>query len=275
MLVEIDWSAGHSKHRDGALNAKAMSVKYGGAQPKMRATTIERAEGFLGPDSVLKVGDVQSMIFEESDGPPHFEPDAPPHDTETKEGYVGRPKGLKQVLWERGLHVDGMIGTIEKDDKKGRDQSLSMTHVSSEHDCARLTHGVVQVLANCWDFATELTAFQELMISHGHLAEMSPKCHPELAGVGVEYSWGKSKMYFRRHTDHIAKHLHANIEESMAPNILTLLRVRRYARKARSYRRAYETSITAMSKVNIEKIVKMHKCHRAADDFDFAFINHS
>ena len=171
--------------------------------------------------------------------------------------------------------MNGMVGALEKDDKKGRDQSPSMTHASSEHDRAKLTDGVVQVLVNCWNFATELTAFQELMVSHGHLAEMSRKCHPELAGMGVEYSWGKSKMHFRRHTDHVAKHLHANIKESMAPNISTLLRVRRYARKARSYRRAYETSITAMPKVNIEKIVKMHKCHRVADDFDFAFTNHS
>ena len=54
LLVDFDWYAGHSKHREGALNANVMGVKYGGAQPKMRATTIERAEGFLGPDSVLK-----------------------------------------------------------------------------------------------------------------------------------------------------------------------------------------------------------------------------
>ena len=81
-------------------------------------------------------------------------------------------------------------------------------------------------------------SFQELMVSHGHLAEMSPKCHLELAGVGVEYSWGKAKMHFRRHTDHISRHLHANIEAAMASDVLTLLRVRRYARKARAYRRA-------------------------------------
>ena len=95
-----------------------MGVKCGGAQPKMRATTIERAEGSLGQDSVLKVGDVQSMIFEESDDPSHFEANAPPYDVETEEGYVGRPKGLKQVLWERGFHVNGMVGAIEEDDKK-------------------------------------------------------------------------------------------------------------------------------------------------------------
>ena len=140
------------------------------------------------------------------------------------------------------------------------------------------TEWVNEVLLNsgtCWDFATELTAFQELMVSHGHLAEMSPKCHPELAGVGVEYSWGKSKMHFRRHTDHVARHLHENIQDSMDVSVLTLLRVRRYARKARTYRRAYETSETAMSKRDIENMVKTFKRHRSALDFDWKFIKDS
>ena len=113
------------------------------------------------------------------------------------------------------------------------------------------------------------------MVSHGHLAEMSPKCHPELAGVGVEYSWGKSKMQFRRHTDHVAHHLHENIQDSMDVSVLTLLRVRRYARKARTYRRAYETSETAISKRDIEKMVKTFKRHRSALDFDWKFIKDS
>ena len=75
LLVEIDWSAGHSKHRDGALNAVTMNVSYGGSQPVMRGTTIERELGFLGHDSesVLKVGDTQRMVFVDMDPPPHFE----------------------------------------------------------------------------------------------------------------------------------------------------------------------------------------------------------
>ena len=47
-------------------------------------------------------------------------------------------------------------------------------------------------------------------------------------------------MHFRRHSDHVGKHLHKNVIESMSIKVLTLLRVRRYARKARAYRRAYE-----------------------------------
>lgn len=132
-----------------------------------------------------------------------------------------------------------------------------------------------QVLSNCWDFATEKTAFQELLISRGHLPEMSPKCHPELAGVGIEYSWGKSKMHFRRNTDHVARHLHENIVASMSSSVLTLVRVRRYARRARAYRLAYGSTETSMRKRDIEKMVKNLKVHRSALDKDWKFINES
>ncbi|CAN0056590.1 unnamed protein product [Sphacelaria rigidula] len=41
---------------------------------------------------------------------------------------------------------------------------------------------------------------------------MSPKLHPEDAGVGIEYSRGKSKQKFRREiNDEQPGHLHTNI----------------------------------------------------------------
>ena len=102
--------------------------------------------------------------------------------------------------------------------------------------------------------------------------EMSPKCHPELAGVGVEYSWGKSKQFFRRHTDHVGKHLRANIEKSISPEVLPLERVRKYARKTRAYRRAYEGN-TTMDHEDIEKFVKKQRTHRGADRLDWKWIS--
>ena len=102
----------------------------------MRRTLIERVEGFLGPSAVLKVGVWQELVYRECCEPPHFEPNAPMHDvpatenTKAVEGYMNKPKGLKQILWERGLYHDAMIKDVKKDDKKGRDQSCSMVHVS-------------------------------------------------------------------------------------------------------------------------------------------------
>ena len=78
---------------------------------------------------------------------------------------------------------------------------------------------------------------EELVEQRGHEFDKSPKCHPELAGDGVEYDWGKSKHDFRANNDGSALHLRANIKASFAG----LTRERRFlfSRKARSYKRAY------------------------------------
>jgi hypothetical protein len=121
----------------------------------------------------------------------------------------------------------------------------------------------------------EKTAFQYLMSDRGQIQEMSPKCHLELAGVGIEYNWGKAKMHFPRRTDHVAKHLHANIHKAMSIDVLTLLRVHRYARKAKSYRFAYSTTEGAMTRVSIENQMAIRRSHRSSVDADWKFINES
>ena len=130
------------------------------------------------------------------------------------------------------------------------------------------------MLGNCADYAAEKTAFQWLLVNRGHIPGMSPKCHPEIAGVGIEYSWGKSKQYFRRHTDHVGSNLRSNIKKSIDKTNLTLVRVRKYARKSRSYRRACEGK-AKMGYADIEKLVKTFKNHRGADQQDTAFIEQS
>ena len=68
----------------------------------------------------LKPGDTQYFFFRESDPPPWYKPDAPKYDRPTSkhdkagnpiidEGYVDKPKGMKQVLWERGLWKEGTV----------------------------------------------------------------------------------------------------------------------------------------------------------------------
>ena len=39
---------------------------------------------------------------------------------------------------------------------------------------------------------------KELVESCGHVLRMGVKGHPEMAGKGIEYCWGKSKQKFRR-----------------------------------------------------------------------------
>ena len=87
---------------------------------------------------------------------------------------------------------------------------------------------------SCTDFFNEKGALEDMVSSRGHVLMVSPKGHPELAGVGVEYSWGKSKMHYRRNNDCVPAHLNVNIVGALdSDTVFPLWRIRRFARKAR------------------------------------------
>ena len=116
----------------------------------------------------LKVGQVQSMMFDTCDKrkkpyPPFNDLTAPLEDThmkdakgkkiktkegkfKVKEGYAGKAKGVAQVLWERGLWVEGMKMKLDVDDPDYPELSAST------------------VLANCEDFREEVVAMEKLML---------------------------------------------------------------------------------------------------------------
>ena len=173
---------------------------------------------------MLQVDDWQHFEFTELDTPPF-------DDLNCKiEDYVGKPKGIKQVLFERGLYKKGMRGSLT--------QKQISEWVAKNKELPDATLDAPLVLSQCEDFANEIGALQAIVEARGHILILSPKCHPELAGCGVEYSWGKAKMTFRRETnDCVAKNLHCNIVEAL--KVVTLERVWKYERKTRDYRRMY------------------------------------
>ena len=90
-------------------------------------------------------------------------------------------------------------------------------------------------------------------MERGHLVVPSPRYHPDVAGLGVEYGWGKAKLEFRRHINDLnGKHLRNNVLAAMGDQTFTgtdkrahdpplpLSRVRRFARRARTNRRVLE-----------------------------------
>lgn len=188
ILYYFDWSSGHAAMPPGGLHAPSMNATYGGKQKAMRPTKILAEKGYLGAyshDSMLKVGDVQHMVFQPNDPPPFYEPQA--------QDYVGKPKGLRQVLWERGL-LNTQDPPVLKEQRK--------------------------ILGNCLDFLHEETALSQHVHAKGHLLIMTPKAHPELAGVGIEYSWGKSKMHFRKVNDCNSKTFHSQVGFVLSADIL-------------------------------------------------------
>ena len=138
------------------------------------------------------------------------------------------------------------------------------------------------VLTACKDFMDEKTLVEDFVESKGHLYRRSPKGTPELAGVGVEYCFGKSKQHFCRENDTFSKKpLEDKIKDSISEAVLPLGRIMKYARRTRSYIRVYEelrvkdTPIEKQSHNLIEKMHAHSKTHRNIGEIERAFIEHT
>jgi hypothetical protein len=142
-----------------------------------------------------------------------------------------------------------------------------------------------------YDFAHEKTQLQHVGESLGITVDRTPKCHPEIAGEGIEYSWGCGKNRYRRlpwNEKRGKENFLKNVRECTSTKHITQELVRKFSRRARRYMLAYyklacglaedEPSETTESKfvpIKIEKIVQNCKTHRCAMDFDAKFIaNH-
>lgn len=98
VLVEVDWSSGHSKHREDALTVSSMSVTYGGKQSIPHASKM--VEGCLGESATLREGEIQYFYFRSAEerrdaGATDGQPDAPPFYKPglSSDEYVGLAKG--------------------------------------------------------------------------------------------------------------------------------------------------------------------------------------
>ena len=150
----------------------------------------------------------------------------------------------------------------------------------SDEDIARASLAQLkQKFLDCVDVRSQKSLLEKVVYDRGHVLILSPKYHPELAGVSIEYCWGQSKYRFRnRYNDRETKNLRTNVLATFDPSQLTLAVTLAYARKTRDYRMTYKTIMTekigtkSMSKGNIEKIRKHHKCHRNILDQEIGFI---
>jgi hypothetical protein len=74
---------------------------------------------------------------------------------------------------------------------------------------------------------------------------MTPKAHPELAGQGMEYSWGYAKLIFRKNnttgtSKKKAERLAANVRGALSSGYMTIERIRKFVRKARDSKMVYQ-----------------------------------
>ena len=103
-----------------------------------------------------------------------------------QEGWVGKPKGSLQLLYERGYieEADGWnwYAVNGKKDIFGNiDKSTSLKMLMSIQP----------------DFMEQETLLMFYGKQMGVTVDRTPKCHPELAGEGIEYAWGAAKLWYR------------------------------------------------------------------------------
>ena len=106
---------------------------------------------------------------------------------------------------------------------------------------------------------------------------MTPKMHPEIAGEGIEYCWGRSKYEFRHHNDYNpnAEAFERRVRIALLSCNLSLSR--KFLRKANDYKRAYRELGEGRTEAgavyaDIEKLRKECKTHRCTFDQDYKFI---
>jgi hypothetical protein len=118
-----------------------------------------------------------------------------------------------------------VTSTKDKKPKKRRDLSTSLR----------------SILSNCEDFKNEKSKLECLVEELGGNCRMTPKLHPEIAGVRIEYGWGFAKLkYWKEIHDGIAAHLEENVKKVLSPeSTLTISRTRKFARKAGEYKLTY------------------------------------
>jgi hypothetical protein len=197
------------------------------------------------------------------------------------EGWIGKPKGSFQILYERGW-IDA--GNIRQYTEKGRvnDMGVLINETSINYLMQKQT-----------DFVHELTLLQYYAEKLGCTLDRSPKCHPELAGDGIEYIWAMAKIYYRNQPLKRKRTKHgfrALVDDCLSTtHNLTIDRVRKCSRRAREYMLAYKAfeelqtessgdggdDSAILSFLNfelVEKSIKSYKTHRNAKDFDSAFV---
>ena len=185
---------------------------------------------------------------------------------------------MLQILFERGFINPNRMNEYTVD---GKNDAFG-NHVTDT--------SLKYLMEQLSDFQDEETLLQYHGRKLGVKVDRTPKCHPEMAGEGVEYDWACAKNVYRR-LPLKEKKTKAKFRESVSKcldtqSVLTFERQRMFSRRARQYMVAYysldnlkdeeaETNTTnpLMSAYLIERVVKQYKTHRSAADFDSGYVN--
>ena len=150
------------------------------------------------------------------------------------------------------------------------------------------------LICNCINFIKEESLLQTQSLKMGDhrnriTVNRTPKCHIELAGEGIEYSWGCANIFYKRlplDENKGKDNFRQIFKKSTEKENLTTYQIRMFSRRAREYIVAYKllhheqnaagVNMDLQTNITVNKIdhmVKYYKMHRCALDFDLGFLN--
>ena len=201
------------------------------------------------------------------------------------EGWVDKPKGSMQILFERGWLNPEALKLYTADGKKD-DASIdfSLDPTGSKFSINRL----MQFQS---DFVNEVTLLQFHAKKLGVKIDRTPKCHPELAGEGIEYLWALAEFFYRQSPieDKRTKEKFKRLvyKSTDCSSVLSISGARACSKKACSYMKLYKAfedlPLSDDDKINnekhsiLEKTIKLYskmkkkcKSHRSVADMNVA-----
>ncbi|TFY70750.1 hypothetical protein EVG20_g2243, partial [Dentipellis fragilis] len=199
-LFLIDNSQGHAAYAEDSLRATRMNLKPGGKQARMR-------DGWYHAHGADDQCIIQPMNF-------------PPQHKE----HPNEPKGMRQVLKERGLWRKGLLM-----------QCKEKCHAECTDCCAR------RILESQPDFKEQKSLVQEVIEAAGHLCIFLPKFHCELNFI--EYYWGASKKWLRDHCDYTFETLKENVPKALES--VSVATIRRWEHRTWRFVDAYGEGLDA------------------------------
>ena len=201
------------------------------------------------------------------------------------EGWVGKPKGMKQIAFERGFIDLENIKLYTKDGPKDEDGKTIDESFSLK-----------KIISGLTDFVEEETLLQVMSKRIGTSRGMnvtvdrSPKGHPEVAGEGIEYTWANSKIYLRsvpldnrRTKAQFLDAVRLSISRDSGAQ-LSRPKISKFSGRARDFIAAYyllhnqnktdlsvKPTVATLAKKDIEKFRKKYRSHRGVEKQDTAW----
>ena len=197
-----------------------MNLLPGGKQPQMRNTVFP-----------THPATVQYMVFQ-------------PNDTEIglhrmiPNRLIGQPKGMKRILQERGLWVDGLRTRCPGLKRKAKDETEEqytgriLLHKACWIGDKRCAY---RIMEGQEDFIKERSLLEIEITARGHECIFYPKFHCELNYI--EFFWGAVKRYTRQNCNYSFVELEDTVRAGLG--FVSLTKIRRFANRSRRWIDAY------------------------------------